>query len=477
MTPRHVVVIGGGIAGLAAAQRLRELGGPQLRITVVEQAPRLGGKIRTGELAGVPVETGAETFLVRRPEATALAETVGLGAQLVHPAAAPAALVIDDELRDLPRRTVMGVPARAADVAGVLSPAGRERLEQEPVGDGPILGDEDVTVGALVRKHFGDEIVDRLVDPLLGGVYSGRADGLSVDVTVPQLAAAARRHDTLAGAVADCLPPVAGAPSAKAVVFGAAASGAASSAPPVFGSVEGGLSRLVEATAAAAEAEIVLGKPVRELRRTPEGWRCVAGDTRTPRVIECDALVLATPARPAARLLADVEAAAAAELGVLDYASIALVTLALGGVDLPQRSGFLVPATEGRTIKAATFFTRKWPHLARPGLSLVRVSLGRYGEEQVLQRDDAELADIAHAELSAVLGMELPRPQAVAVDRWGGGLPQYSAGHADRIRRARRALAGHPIALAGALADGVGIPACVASGRAAAEAVHATLTA
>ena len=248
-------------------------------------------------------------------------------------------------------------------------------------------------------------------------------------------------------------------------VTGPAATGAAT---PVFGSIEGGLSTLVEAAAAASGADVRLGRPVRELRRTAAGWTCVVGDTRDPDVVECDAVVLATPARPARRLLADVDAAAAAELGALDYASVGLVTIAYAGIELPHRSGFLVPETPGRSVKAATFFTRKWPQSGGGGISVIRVSMGRYGEEQVLQHEDSELVATAHSELSEVIGMPLPPAVESQVHRWGGGLPQYGPGHLDRVRRARAALAAHPIAIAGAAVDGVGIPACIASGRAAA---------
>ncbi|MGH8793835.1 MAG: protoporphyrinogen oxidase, partial [Stackebrandtia sp.] len=420
----HVLVVGGGIAGLAAAQRLRERGGEQVRVTVVEQTGRLGGKIRTEEFAGRPIESGAETFLVRRDEGVDLARKVGLGEQLAHPAALPPGLAVAGAVRDLPRRTVMGVPADAADVAEIVGADGRKRMASEPDSGEPLLGaEEDVSVGRLVRGRFGDEVVDRLVDPLLGGVYAGRADDLSLEATVPALAAAARKHSTLAGAVRQCLPAPAGKTPA-----------------PVFGTIQGGLSRMVDAAADAARADVRLGLPVRELLRVPHGWRAVVGDTRAPQVIEADAVVLAVPARPAARLLADLSSTASAAIGELDYASVALVALALPAADLPRRSGILVPAVEGFGVKAATFFNRKWPHIDSGELSLVRASVGRYGEESLLQRDDADLAALAHAELSTLLGERLPQPAETAVHRWGGGLPQYGPGHADRIRRARAAL-------------------------------------
>ncbi|WP_415645293.1 protoporphyrinogen oxidase, partial [Stackebrandtia soli] len=439
-------------------------GGDALTITIVERAHVIGGKLATGELAGATVETGAETFLARRPEAMDLARRVGLGESIVHPARLPAGLVIGDQVHEMPGRTVMGVPADPAAVAasGILSPDGAARLMSEPDGDAPLLDGEDVAVGALVRHRLGDEVVDRLVDPLLGGVYSGRSDDLSMQVTVPGLAAAATRHKRLTDAAAASLPAPADGPPA-----------------PVFGTIDGGLSRLTAAVAAHSRADIRLGLPVRRLNRTPNGWRAVVGSTRDESVIDADAVILAVPARPSARLLSDDAPAASAAIGVLDYASIALVTLAIEGLELPQRSGFLVPAGFGHRIKAATFFTRKWPHLAAstPGRTLVRMSIGRYGEESTLHYDDSDLVAAAVTDLGRVLGGPMPTPTASAVRRWGGALPQYGPGHLERIAHARRTLTDHPIALAGAAFDGVGIPACVASGEAAADTLLGALAA
>jgi oxygen-dependent protoporphyrinogen oxidase len=181
--------------------------------------------------------------------------------------------------------------------------------------------------------------------------------------------------------------------------------------------------------------------------------------------------VLAVPARPASRLLEPVSPEAAAQIGVLDYASVALVALAVRGARLPELSGFLVPASQGYAVKALTIFTTKWGHLDVPdGLAYLRASVGRYGEEAVLQRADDDLATLVHAELGKLLGAPLPVPEHTRVSRWGGALPQYAPGHLDRVARARAALAGLPgLALAGAAYDGVGVPACVRSGETAAE--------
>ncbi|MGY0232327.1 protoporphyrinogen oxidase [Longispora urticae] len=457
----HIVIVGGGVAGLTAAYRLRRRQ-PEIRLTVVEQAPELGGKLRPATLADLPVEAGAEAFLSRDPTVPQLAAELGL--QVVHPSGAPAAIALGGRLHPIPRGTLVGVPGDLAALAGLAA------VTVEPATHGPLLGPgADISVGELVRARFGAEVVDRLVDPMLGGVYAGRADQLSLAATLPTLAAAARRFDTLVGAVRAALGGASGPATGLA-----AGAGAPADPRPVFGTIVGGMTALVNALAKASGAELRLGLPVRELFRTPTGWRLVIGSTRSPEVIEADGVVLALPARPAARLLHEYAPAAANEIGVLDYASVALVSLAFPGIRMPEMSGFLVPASEGYATKAVTFIDRKWPHLAAPDLSLVRASLGRYGDERVLQRPDGELVDLVRGELAALLGHDLPVPVDAYVRRWGGALPQYTPGHLDRVRRARAALDGDPtIALAGAGYDGVGIPACVRSGTAAAE--HLTL--
>ncbi|MEU8023274.1 protoporphyrinogen oxidase [Micromonospora haikouensis] len=464
--PWRVAIVGGGITGLAAAVRLADRAPAGTEVTVYEQSGVLGGKLRTGELAGGPVEFGAESFLMRDPAggesaAVALVRRLGLAGDIVHPSVGQAALAVDGGLRPIPGGTLVGVPGDLAKVAAVAEPAtDADRDEGRPL----LAPGADVSVGALVRARFGDAVADRLVDPMLGGVYAGRADDLSLATTMPALARAARVEHTLVGAVR-------------------AAQAAAPRAPgePVFGTLAGGLSRLVEAAAAAGGATIRRHAAVRELTRTATGWRLTVGPTRDPELVDADAVLLAVPARPAARLLAgvaDLAPEAVATVGALDYASVALVTLALPRPELPALSGFLVPATEGLLVKASTFFTTKWGHLTRPdGLALVRASVGRYGEEASLQVTDDDLVEAVHRELSKVLGTPLPAPVASHVQRWGGALPQYTPGHLDRVAAVRAALRGaHPtLALAGAGYDGVGIPVCVRSGETAAEEIITAL--
>ncbi|WP_433826750.1 protoporphyrinogen oxidase [Actinoplanes sp. CA-015351] len=456
---KRIAVIGGGIAGLAAAVRLRDRFDAGADITVYEQAGSLGGKLRTGDLGGLAVERGAESFLNSGPGGTesaavALARRLGLGDALVHPAKQPAALAIGGRLTPIPAGTLVGVPGDLSTLDGVALPdAGSDRDTGKPL----LAPGEDVAVGALVRSRYGDEVVDRLVDPMLGGVYAGRADQLSLRVTMPQLAQAAETEHTLRDAVRS-------AQSSSRRVPGS----------PVFAAVNGGMSRLVSAAATASRARISLGLPVRELSRHGAGWRLVLGPVPAPQVEDVDAVVLAIPAAPAARLLAGLAPEVSPEVvqavGGLAYASVALAGLALPpGTPLPELSGFLVPPGEGTLVKAATFFTRKWPHLDSPaGPVIVRASLGRAGEEDRLQLDDAALLARAHRELGALAGVELPAPAASWIQRWGGALPQYAPGHADRVVLARSALP-PGLALAGAAFDGVGIPVCVASGSQAAD--------
>jgi oxygen-dependent protoporphyrinogen oxidase len=461
-TPRHVVVIGGGISGLAAA---RDLAAADTRVTLLEASGRLGGKLHADEIAGVPVDLGAESLLARRPEAVALAREVGLAADLQPPAVAGATLWTRGRLRPMPKGHVMGVPGDLAPLAasGVLSTAGLARLPLDHVLPRTDIG-EDTAVGGFVAARLGREVVDRLVEPLLGGVYAGNAYEISLRAAVPQLYAAARQGRSLIEA-------------ARGIQRRAAQAGAAG---PVFNGIRGGVGRLPLAVAEACRAagvRIETGAPVRELRRTgPHGWRIGLEG----RELTADAVVLAVPAPAAARLLAAEAPAAAAELGGVEYAGMALVTMAFRRRDLlqlPYSSGFLVPPVDGRTIKAATFSSLKWGWLDEAGGDTVvlRTSVGRHGDTADLAWDDTDLVRLSREDLGEAVGLRAA-PVAARVTRWDGGLPQYAVGHVDRVRRVREQAGKLPgLAVCGAVYDGVGVPACVGSGRRAAAEVLATL--
>ncbi|MCI3933669.1 protoporphyrinogen oxidase [Streptomyces sp. AN091965] len=448
----HVVVVGGGIAGLAAAHRALAAG---CRVTVVEASDRVGGKLLPGEIEGARVDLGAESMLARRPEAVALAREAGLGAALQAPATASAALWTRGALVPMPKGHVMGVPGDPSVLAGVLSEDGLRRVARDAELAPTEVG-EDVAVGAYVAARVGREVVDRLVEPLLGGVYAGDAYRLSMRMAVPQLYEAARTHGSLLDGVREIQ----------------ALAAARRQTGPVFMGIAGGVGRLPLAVADAVRArggEILLGTSVQAVRKTPDGWEVRAAD----RLIAADAVVLAVPAPHAARLLDPVSPGAAAELRAVEYASMALMTLAYrrADVSLPEGSGFLVPPVEGRTIKASTFASQKWGWIAEenPDLLVLRTSVGRYGEEQDLQRDDDELIDVSRGDLRAAVGLTA-RPVAARVTRWHDGLPQYPVGHHARVARVRAHVGRLPgLAVCGAAYDGVGIPACIASAYAAVD--------
>ncbi|MYT25641.1 protoporphyrinogen oxidase, partial [Streptomyces sp. SID7760] len=390
---------------------------------------------------------------------------------LQPPATATAHLWTRGALRPMPRGHVMGVPGDLAPLAasGVLSAEGLARIEAERELAPTEIG-EDVAVGEYVAARLGHEVVDRLVEPLLGGVYAGNAYRISMRAAVPQLFEAARRHASLGEGV-------------RELQDRAAAQQAGQAARPVFSGIDGGIGRLPLAVAEAcraAGARISTGTPVRGLLRTAGGWKVVTDAA----AIDADVVVLALPAGPAARLLEALAPAAATELRSVEYASMALVTMAFRRSELPAAitdggaSGFLVPPVDGRTVKASTFSSNKWAWAgADPELFLLRTSVGRYGDEGDLGREDSELVDVSLRDLGEAVGLAA-RPLASTVTRWDAGLPQYPVGHLARVERIRSAVAALPgLAVCGALYDGVGIPACIASAARAADVVKATFAA
>jgi oxygen-dependent protoporphyrinogen oxidase len=449
----HVVVIGAGIAGLAAAHRLLLRGA---RVTVLEAADRVGGKLLPGEIAGVRVDLGAESMLARRPEAVDLARETGLAGRLQPPATATASIWTRGALRPMPKGHVMGVPGTASALAGVLSEEGLARIERDAELPRTEVG-EDVAVGEYVAARLGREVVDRLVEPLLGGVYAGDAYRISMRSAVPQLFQAAQAHDSLLEGV-------------REIQAGATA---AQRTGPVFMGIEGGVGRLPLAVAESVRArggEILTGTRVTELRRQDHtSWRVVAGD----RVLHADAVIVAVPAPVAAGLLRAESPEAAAELRAVEYASMALITLAYRRADavLPQGSGFLVPPVDGRTIKASTFASQKWGWIADedPDVVVLRTSVGRYGETEILEREDTELVKVSRHDLREATGLDAT-PLQTRVTRWTDGLPQYPVGHHARVARIREHVGKLPgLAVCGAVYDGVGIPACIASAYAAVD--------
>jgi oxygen-dependent protoporphyrinogen oxidase len=284
-----------------------------------------------------------------------------------------------------------------------------------------------------MRRRFGDEAALRLIDPLLGGINAGHIDLLSIDAVAPQLAAAARRDRSLTRALQSAARP-------------------AALDDPVFFTVVGGMARLIDALVAAIEE---LGGEIR-----------TGTAVRSPEDLDADGVVLAVPAYDAGPLLRDVDAGAADTLGAIDYSSVTLVTFAYASnaVDRPlDASGFLVPRPEGLLMTACSWASSKWSHLAAPGRFLLRVSAGRTGDERALGMSDAAVVGQLREELGRTMSVA-GEPLEVAVHRWPRAFPQYAPGHLDRMKALLDRLP-RRVTLAGALLGGVGLPACIGTGR------------
>ncbi|HEY5787589.1 MAG TPA: protoporphyrinogen oxidase [Microlunatus sp.] len=441
-----VVVVGGGVSGLAAARRLSLEG---LSVLVLEGAPRLGGKIARVRLGHLEVDGGAESVLVRRPEAPTLVHELGLHDLLVHPTGAKPRVYVDGRAVELPP-SAMGVPSDLDALAGLLSPAGLTRARQEPSRPAPPLTD-DVSIGLLLDERFGPEVTDRLLEPLLGGVYAGQSRRLSFQAVSGALFAQARGGGALSGHAAQLRRPGDG---------------------PVFGGLDGGIVALVETLVRSLTVrgvQVRTSTTVRELTPTTDGFRLTVGPVRDPQQITARSVVLATPAAATGRLLAGL-VDSAERLASIPYASMAVVALAVRGVE-PMGSGLLVPPGQLPTVKAVTHSSAKWGWLRDrvtdvwdSEVHAVRASVGRLGEEQLLQVGDPELIDRTVAELRGLPGWAGVEVVESAVQRWGGGLPQYEVGHTDLVGRLRSELVGRRgLAVCGAAYDGVGIAGCLGS--------------
>ncbi len=495
-----IAVVGAGIAGLAAAWELvvaseRERT-PAPIVRVLESGDRAGGKLRAAEFAGRTVDLAADAFLSRRPEATELCEELGLSGQLVPVGASGAAIWARGRLRAMPAGLNLGVPTRWWPLvrSGILSPAESLAVARDLVlphrrGRG-VVGDQ--AVGQIVGERLGRPVVDRLVDPLIGGINAGGVDDLSAAATMPVLIAAALQPGSLMHRLGRVGPPET-APAAPATTA-TPADGQAAPAP-VFWSLTGSTASLAESL---VEALVHRGATIQtdvrvdaiERRRTPGPgsgrWDLSLYDTADGRSRRdhVDGVVLAVPAPEAAVLLAPMAPTAAGILSTIQYASVAVITMSLaeGSIRAPRRgTGFLVPRTSTiaglpAMITGCTYLDLKWPHLGRPEDELVRVSVGRFGDERHLQLDDEQLTASAFGELARILDIH-GAPLHTLVTRWDRAFPQYRPGHLINVAQVEEEVAGlGGLALAGAALRGVGIPACIGSGRTAARLVLGSLS-
>lgn len=465
----RIAIVGGGISGLAAAWSLIKDRKVDADITIYEADTVIGGKLRLNDMEGLALDAGAESLLAVRPEALTLTKSVGLGRSIVNPATTSAGVVARGEIHPLPSGLISGIPTdlRALAASDILPVPGLLRIPFDHWLPKTEI-DGDTSVGDYVTTRLGREVVDRLVEPMLGGVYAGRAEELSLEMTVPALFRLAKRERSLLIA------------AKEARQTGAAGSGARRSSR-VFAGISGGVGRLPIALSdrlSKLGVQIERGVNVTALRRTRTGWRLMMRDSQGSRKQEVDAVILACPAPVSARLLRKVNPVAASTLDTVNYASVALVTFLYDPSLVPSTvtgSGFLVPPVEGYAVKAVTYSSRKWSWVARSAggrgratdgsFFVARASLGRFGEPELLAHDDEELTRIAASNLTQLAGLPA-RPLAARVNRWNDSLPQYTVGHRGRMARVREELVNSPgLAVCGAAYDGVGIAACIGSAQ------------
>lgn len=444
-------VVGGGISGLVAAYRLRAAIGDTADITVFEPAGRLGGVLRTARVGGVEVDVGAEAFLARRPEVPALLSELGLADRQLTTTGARPLLYSQRRLHPLPANTVNGIPSSAESMAGLVDEQTVARISGEPDRPLPWRPGSDPTVAELVGDRFGEQVVARSVDPLIGGVYAGSAATVGLRSAAPGVAAELDRGaGSLTEAVRRALPEATGA--------------------PVFGAVAGGYATLVEALARRARPRWVPAA-VQWIDRDRGGWwlRDTAGGNWRP-----DGLVLAVPAPVLARLATGFAPRVAALASRIASASSVVVTLAVpSGTAFPDNSGVLVASGEVLRAKAITLSSRKWGGSGHPSaVELVRVSFGRFGQTGgglPGRASDEELLSWAVQDLHTVFGVAV-HPVDALVQRWPSAMPQYRPGHAELVAGLLAALP-PGVAVAGNFLDGIGVPACIAAAGRAVETV------
>jgi oxygen-dependent protoporphyrinogen oxidase len=471
----RVAIVGGGISGLAAAHRIAELA-PQVQIALFDSAKRLGGVLETVHRDGYLIEQSADNFITSHPWAVDLCRRVGLGEQLLSTNSAhrQAFVVSRGRLCKIPDGFLVMAPTRLWPVVTtpILSPLGKLRLAMEKFVK-PRADTSDESLASFARRRMGREAYERLVQPLVGGIYTADPERLSVRATMPRFVEMERQHGSLlAGALKN----------RREQADESDDSGARYS---MFVAPREGMSSLVDAIAARLPRGTArLETRVERIARRDDGrWNVLSTMTnvRQTAVEEVfDAVILAAPAQHAAKLLDAVDAHLTAELAAIEYAGAAVVVLAYDRAQIAHRLdgfGFVVPLVEKLKILSASFSSVKYAGRAPDGKVLVRVFIGGACQRELLDHDDATLRTIAHEELAKLLGIA-GTPVLSTVTRWNNAMPQYHLGHVDRVTRIEAAVARQPgLALAGNAYHGVGIPQCIHSGEQAAERTLARLVA
>ena len=464
---KRIAILGGGISGLAAAFALEELrrAGSDLEYVLYEASSRLGGVLRTEKVDGCLVEAGPDSFITEKPWATDLCRELGLGDQLIgsNDADRKTYILTNGRLVEMPDGLMFMVPTKIlpTGLSPLFSWKTKLRMTRE-LFHPPRAVDHDESVAAFVERHYGSEMVDRLADPLLSGVYGGEAANLSVRAVLPRFAEMERTHGSLGRAMLAARKKMGAGPRKPA--------------PPLFTSLKDGMQHLAETVVARlTPASLLTNAPVQAVQAEGggEGWVVSAGMQSD----QFDRVVVALPAPAAAEVLRMASPELSAELDAIQYSSS--ITVGLGydrevRESLPPGFGFLVPRSEGKKLLAATFVHNKFPHRAPEDRALLRCFFAARNAEDVWPLAEKDIVGIVRNELQQILGLRAD-PLFTRVYKWKSAMAQYGVGHLDRldrIERLRQRLPG--VALAGNAYRGIGVPDCIRSGRDAAKQVVET---
>ena len=463
---KRIAIIGGGISGLSAAfalERKRATGVP-LEYTLFESSSRLGGVLLTERMDGCLIEAGPDSFLTEKPWAIDLCRQIGLADQLIgsNDAQRKTYILVQGKLVVIPDGLMFMVPTKVLPtIFSRLFSLRTKLLMAREWFHVASKAASDETVASFVERHYGPEIVDRLVDPLLSGIYGGAASELSVRAVLPRFAEMEANHGSLGRAMLWARNKTRQAPNAPP--------------RPLFTSLKDGMQQMVDAVVARlSPAALRINTPVLEIRRGQADWFVSAGAQSDT----FDGVIVAVPTQTAAPLLRSCSPALRAELGGIHYSSPVTVTL---GYDhnvrssLPPGFGFLVPRSEGKRMLAATFVHNKFRHRAPDNRALIRCFLGGTRDEEILQSSDEEILRIVREELRQIIGVGA-EPLFTRVFKWKGAMAQYNVGHLERLERIERMRQELPaLALAGNGYRGIGVPDCARSGTDAASQLLITL--
>ena len=451
----RIAIIGGGISGLAAAFALEEhrRAGVEVEYVLYESSPRPGGVLRTEQIDGCLVEAGPDSFITEKPWATDLCRTLGLGDQLIgsNDADRKTYILTRGRLVEMPDGLMFMVPTKIVPtgLSPLFSWKTKLRMTQE-LFHPPRAVDHDESVAAFVERHYGSEMVDRLADPLLSGVYGGEAASLSVRAVLPRFAEMERTHGSLGRAMLAARKKMATGPKRPA--------------PPLFTSLKQGMQHLAETVVSRlSPSSLLIGAPVQSIQLEAGGWLVSAGLQSD----QFDGVIIALPGGAAAQVLRLASPELSAELAGVQYSSS--ITVGLGydhevRQSLPPGFGFLVPRSEGKRLLAATFVHNKFPHRAPEDRALLRCFFAGSNAEDVWAFSDDQIIGIVRTELQQILGLRA-EPLFARVYKWKSAMAQYGVGHLDRldrIERLRQKLPG--LALAGNAYRGIGVPDCIRSG-------------